>query len=425
MIQNALKAISDRMKADFIASSSNPHDLSKGESRERFVIYTYLKRYLPPRYGITSGIVIDPSGSCSRQQDIIIYDRFNTMPLFADSDNLESQTIVPIENVFAIIEVKTTLDSSGISDAFEKYESVCNLIPKPQQLNPVVSIQTNFPAPAGFCFSFRSDSDIEIIAKRVHETRMQKKYSKHISAFCVLGTGVVQYGSISNIVEIDVNPSSTGVSEVFMKESNDGDSIVRFTWLINSTLNQIVLGKPNLTEYLDNSTERFNKRICVTPELMSNGMKMIFDGKTILVTDLSRLMMKFGKTKLLNSISLLEFLTDNDLTTRIILTSYFNSKVAQYTSEGMVQCGLDSLQVESLVTDNYERIDQEGFVFSDNDLLQIRMSYYNSRNGDCLTLEDVEKYIEMLRNNKEMLLSVASQMNTLNKNSGGTQEIQA
>lgn len=416
MIQNALIAISARMKADFQASSVISHNLSKGESRERHVIHTYLKRYLPPKYGITSGIVIDSYGNSSRQQDIIIYDRSNAMPLFADSENMELQTMVPIENVFAIIEVKTTLDAASISDSFDKFDSVCKLIANPQQLNPIVSISTGFPAPAGFCFSFNSECDIETTAKRIHNIRLQKQYSNHISAFCVLGTGVVQYGSISNMVEIDVNPKSTNVSEVFMKEKNDGDSIVRLTWLINGTLNQIVLGKPNLTVYLEQSSAQFNKSVCVTPELMPEGLKMIFDGKTISVTDLSRLMMKFGKIQLLSSISLLEFLTDNDLATRIILTSYFNNKVAQYTSERTVQCGLDYLQVESLVTRNYERIGLDGFVFSDSELLQIRMAYYNNRMGGCLTQEDVEKHIEMFRKNREMLLSMATQIGITNNN---------
>ena len=406
MIQNALVAISDKMKAVFKASGDIPHNLTKGESRERAVINTYLKNYLPPKYGLTSGIVIDSFGNFSKQQDIIIYDRENTMPLFSDGKDDEVQTRVPIENVFAIIEVKSILDSSAISDAFDKFESVCSLVPVPQKLNPVISISTGFPAPVGFCFAFNSDWSIERIAKEIQSIRKQKNNSKHISAFCVLGKGVVQYGTISNIVEIDVDPSSSGTSEVFMEEENEGDSIVRLTWLINNALNQIVLGKPDLTTYLEHSLNPFNKSICVSPDIACDGMQMIIDGKAIKVFELSKLMRKFGNTQKIGALNMFEFLTDNSLATKIIISSYFYHKMTEFTSERKGTESLDFSLVESLVDANYNILD-DSFLFSDEDLLNLRIDYFYKTMTVKLSEDNMEKLIASLRSNKDILLSLA------------------
>lgn len=73
MIQNALVSISYKMKEDFKATDDIPHALSKGESREHSVINTYLKKYLLPKYGLTSGIVIDCFGNYSKQQDKVFF----------------------------------------------------------------------------------------------------------------------------------------------------------------------------------------------------------------------------------------------------------------------------------------------------------------------------------------------------------------
>ena len=410
MIQSALIAIAEKMKSDFNSSRLYNHAVLKGESRERTVINEYLKKYLPPKYGLTSGLVIDSFGNSSKQQDIIIYDRLNTMPLFSDSMELESQNCVPIENVFAIIEVKSTLNSSTISDAFDKYKSVCDLIPIPQDLNPVISVKTGFPAPAGFCFSFTSDWDIKRIAKEIHDLRIRKDHPKHISAFCVLGKGVVHYGSVSNILEINVSPISTGSSEVYMEEEQDGDSIVRLTWIINSTLNQIVLGKPNLTNYLEHSSSTFNKKICVSPEIMDDGMQMIYEGNVIHIPELSKLMRQFGMIEKVNSIGLFDFLTDNLLATRIILTYFFYFKIAEYTSDKLGNASFDITSVETLINSHSEEFKTRDFMFSDDELLDLRVKSFNSSVNSKVDKDVVAKLIESLRKNKDFFISMQKKL---------------
>jgi len=55
------------MKIEFEESSRINHVLLKGQHREKTVIKQYLEKYLPLKYGISSGIVIDSHGHQSKQ----------------------------------------------------------------------------------------------------------------------------------------------------------------------------------------------------------------------------------------------------------------------------------------------------------------------------------------------------------------------
>jgi hypothetical protein len=63
-----------------LSSGSITHHGCMGEVNEQLFI-DVLKHYLPRRYGVEQGIVIDSDGRTSDQIDIVIYDRQYTPPL--------------------------------------------------------------------------------------------------------------------------------------------------------------------------------------------------------------------------------------------------------------------------------------------------------------------------------------------------------
>jgi hypothetical protein len=77
----------------------------RGGPREEFV-RSFLKVYLPKKYGITTGKVIGLDGDLSRQADIIIYDSLNSPIVFNEELGKEFQ-IIPAESVIAVVEVKS------------------------------------------------------------------------------------------------------------------------------------------------------------------------------------------------------------------------------------------------------------------------------------------------------------------------------
>jgi hypothetical protein len=82
-----------------------------------------LSKFLPKKYSIGSGIVIDRNGNNSRQTDIIIYDSLYQPSLFSQI----SSVLFPVDFVYMTIEVKTSLDIGFMRGAIENIASVKRL----------------------------------------------------------------------------------------------------------------------------------------------------------------------------------------------------------------------------------------------------------------------------------------------------------
>lgn len=107
-------------------NSSIAHSLTQGQENEE-EIKKLLIDFLPPAYGIGTGIIIDTNGTSSKQIDIIIYDK--TLPNYT----LSSQSkIFLLDHVIATIEIKTNFTTGtdgSLINALENVKSVQELIP--------------------------------------------------------------------------------------------------------------------------------------------------------------------------------------------------------------------------------------------------------------------------------------------------------
>ncbi len=97
------------------------NNLEDGMYRE-YLVKKVLEKIVPSKYCITDGFIIDSDNNISKQMDIIIYDK-NYVPPFFD----EAYTIVPIEAVIAIIQVKTTIDKKSLEDSVDNLNSINHL----------------------------------------------------------------------------------------------------------------------------------------------------------------------------------------------------------------------------------------------------------------------------------------------------------
>ena len=98
----------DKSKKIFWKAEENKliHPGEYGKYRED-IIKRFLKLYIPERFGISSGFIINPNDEISSQCDIIIYDKSKTPRI----QNYESQRFFPIETVIGVGEVKSTINS--------------------------------------------------------------------------------------------------------------------------------------------------------------------------------------------------------------------------------------------------------------------------------------------------------------------------
>ncbi len=105
-----------------LGRSTTEHPVLKGDASE-LAWLDMLQTYLPKRYEAQSGVVIDAEGAKSDQIDIIIFDRQYSPFIFTNN----GIHYVPAESVYAVFEVKQSLNKENVSYAQQKIESVRSL----------------------------------------------------------------------------------------------------------------------------------------------------------------------------------------------------------------------------------------------------------------------------------------------------------
>lgn len=106
-----------------IAPSLTGHGPTIGDDSEANWVRV-LREFLPARYGITKGQVMDSQGGISDQIDLLIYDAQYT-PLLAKT--AKEDLFVPAEAVYAVFEVKQEMNRKFLEYAGKKIASVRGL----------------------------------------------------------------------------------------------------------------------------------------------------------------------------------------------------------------------------------------------------------------------------------------------------------
>lgn len=86
-----------------------------------------LTEFLPSRYRVSQGQVVDAAGSRSEAIDLIVHDAQYTPIIFQRPDADGQGLIVPAESVYAVLEAKPTLNKAYLEYAAKKVASVRSL----------------------------------------------------------------------------------------------------------------------------------------------------------------------------------------------------------------------------------------------------------------------------------------------------------
>jgi hypothetical protein len=105
-----------------VVRQSFGHPTTKGDAGEG-VWLELLATYLPKRYEVATGHVVDSNGDFSEQIDIIVFDRQYSPFIFRFQD----VNIIPAESVYAIFECKQALSGENITYSLKKALSVRRL----------------------------------------------------------------------------------------------------------------------------------------------------------------------------------------------------------------------------------------------------------------------------------------------------------
>ncbi len=121
-------------------SDNRPTETDKGRYAEA-LFRDWLERFLPAKYGVTSGYIIQQMDAVKprsalkgklRHYDVIIYNRLDSPILWTEMspDHSLSGRIraIPAEYVHAVLEVKSTFNAKNIADAFQKLNELAQLL---------------------------------------------------------------------------------------------------------------------------------------------------------------------------------------------------------------------------------------------------------------------------------------------------------
>jgi hypothetical protein len=114
------RSVYNKLEADALLFNRGlPHEGLKGSENEQ-ALTDIIRDFLPPRYGVESNVlVIDRTGSVSRQCDIVIYDNVQ-FPRYL-------RKVYPVETVHAVIEVKTELSKQQVDIALQNETALRHL----------------------------------------------------------------------------------------------------------------------------------------------------------------------------------------------------------------------------------------------------------------------------------------------------------
>lgn len=176
-VAEIFKGISSMLLAEFDQVQHQiPHLGERGTQRENSLA-TLLQKYLPGKFSMGTGQVLDIRGNISRQCDIVIYDALNCPLLLAE----EGYQLFPAESVFGVVQVKSVYDASTAADAVQNIASV-KLLERDQPI-------------AGAIFAFRSrykrEPKIVTAANALRRLNNTIAPEARVDLVCILADGVL------------------------------------------------------------------------------------------------------------------------------------------------------------------------------------------------------------------------------------------
>lgn len=123
-LSEVLRFAEEKLFLTYLESAAGmTHSGNLGDTRE-IALRRVLTTWLPERFAVARGEVIDAVGVRSGQIDVIIFDRLKSAPLLRTDDGL---VVLPAEAVLAVVEVKSRLGDLQVTQTAEGIAKMRNL----------------------------------------------------------------------------------------------------------------------------------------------------------------------------------------------------------------------------------------------------------------------------------------------------------
>ena len=235
------------------------HSGEYGSYREELV-KKWLRIFIPEKFGISSGFIINSKGQISSQCDLIIYDKDKTPKI----ETIENQRFFPVETVILIGEIKSDINSiNELNNYLLKLSEIKKLrdgvisdfaynIKFPEykylpELNPFDSLFSIL-----ICHKFNFNLDISKI--NYGETKHRYRHNLILS----LSDGIINYKTLKGTDNLSVPFMAEEILENhFLKTDNQElpSHIISFLNSINQAVSLITLFEIDMIYYLTDSIQ--------------------------------------------------------------------------------------------------------------------------------------------------------------------------
>jgi hypothetical protein len=258
--EDNIQTVAKIMRADFDEFRSlTTHPGLKGDSAES-IVRTFLRSYLPKNLEISTGHITDSNKKISKQIDVIIHDRDHTPVLSLSKEN--HTKLIPVECVYAVVEVKSFIDKRAIKAVLENMKSVRALEKKAfypaydgDMFKKQLYGKTWEDWPINYyVFAFGSINLQDVAVELDQEHKKQKLTPNlRIDTICVLGKGLVT----NKLKKGQFSPIPDNESVLHSVETDK--ELLLFYVLISHLLLQVNMRQFKLIDYI--SPIKFGKGI--------------------------------------------------------------------------------------------------------------------------------------------------------------------
>ena len=167
------------------------------------IIREGLTQLLPARYSLKAGVITDRGGKTGGDFDVVVFNEQWFQSVKAGATAQSRRVFLPIEGVYAVCEVKQTLDFRSLDQAMEKLV-VCHRLRQPRTCaNRIVENRESSSCVHGLsnplysaiiATDLREGIELKSLIDRFFDINRALKRLEVVRALCVLGRGAVTWG---------------------------------------------------------------------------------------------------------------------------------------------------------------------------------------------------------------------------------------
>lgn len=246
-------------------------DIKSSGNEIEIIVRNFFKKYLPIKYYISNGHIIDKHLSTSPQFDILIADNFFTPTLYKTMDETEFLTY---ESIYCVGEVKKSYSKDEYNTLENNISRIKNNLNREAVSSDYIEIEgkgysienhhNKFDIKNPLFFFYLSATSANIKSKDIKEMfASQKDWSSMPNVICLLDKGVFfnvnreQYAK--GILDINLYPEFVNQPEskensdwIFIQSDNHATNLGRLYFSILEHLNTTILKKPKMVDYMNN-----------------------------------------------------------------------------------------------------------------------------------------------------------------------------